>query len=123
VTLLSPPPQTPSLTSPPPSEVLSQVWSVVVRMIDQQEPVNEVAVRDLLEESCDNAPGAVLQQYSIRQVEAPAGFMSGAVWFVVRDRPAGATITQAETSAAHKACQVGVGGHSCTGQRGVGFAG
>ncbi len=93
-----------------PPELLSQVWSAVVSLIRAHEPVNLVVVQDLFEDACEVTPGPVLDEFTIRQVEAAAGAMTGAVWFVVRERGAGPKATAAETSAAHKACQVGRAG-------------
>ena len=48
-----PPPPAPSRArGPPRAELLRNVWRAVVGMVDASEPVNEVAIRDLLDDAC-----------------------------------------------------------------------
>lgn len=50
------------------TELLTQAWNYVVTQITANAPVNEVSIREALEDACDNVPTTVLETYSIRQV-------------------------------------------------------
>lgn len=86
-------------------ELAAAAWRAVAAAVDAREPVNEVTVREAVEDACDSAPAAALERYAIRQVDMASGLASGAVWFVVRDRKGGAPPTAAERAAAARACQ------------------
>ncbi|KAF8066329.1 P4H4 [Scenedesmus sp. PABB004] len=66
---------------------VTHVWAQLVAAVDAAEPVNEDAVRDMLDEACEeaHAPAKVLTKFRIVRVEAPE---AGVSLFVVRNRPA-----------------------------------